>query len=157
VWPEVEGLLTGAGPADWDPDGQVYRERIAVSMIEIMPYDRAYGWQPFDPVTLHPGENRITLRLHHRTGILLTIREGGEPLELPRGWLDGIRFTPVQGTGTASHDWSDDGRHQFALDAPGTWDVELPELEGFAPIPLLRVEVPDGVVVECEVELRRSP
>jgi len=105
----------------------------------------------YHPATVHavPGTHQHEITLVRSCGIRLRLLEDGASIRLALVPL-GLRVIPESGTGRLERYTYLTPVHLF-LTEPGTYRLEFPELEGYAPVPPRSVFVPYGETIEVDV------
>jgi hypothetical protein len=101
---------------------------------------------------LAPGQQTITVALKKACGVLLSVE--GSRLAGLDGLDDRIELKSVSGQGRVV--LTEYEPLKFFLDQPGVYELHIPRLDGFRPVPPAMIRVPPGEFVEHTVVLERQ-
>jgi hypothetical protein len=152
-WPA--GVRSGGlNSADWSPETKLYHLRAPAGELELS--TRPDGYRSNSKlVEARPGKNELTLKLEKGCGFIVSVEEGEK--RLPYDLVDKkLHISEVEGSGTVTG-WSGAGeKKRLTLSNPGTYEVTLDKLDGYAPVEPLRIEIRPGQYAEHVVRLRRE-
>jgi len=102
-----------------------------------------------------PGPNRLTLRVRHTCGFVLTFKVKGALIPVEEDVTWNVKAKAVDGSGwTSGRGDAKDYGIRLTVSEPGQYEVKVPTPTGFQPIPPLLIDVPVGTYVAHVIELR---
>jgi hypothetical protein len=148
----IHGGGMNSVPRDAATDSYRFRAPVGPISVDVHPTGYLYAHQTLDVV---PGENALTLEVTKGCGLIITVREGD--LALPWDLVDkALKIREVDGKG-GMRGWQKRGQAKtFNLSRPGTYELKVAKLDGYAPVAPVTVEVRKGEYREHTIELRRE-
>lgn len=123
------------------------RERIEISVM-------ADGYLPHEErIDLSSGSREQVVRLELATALYVSLHSEGASLPIPDSWSDDPN--PVAGDGYTRVSMPQGAGRLFQVSEPGTYEIDPPVLDGFAPLPRQRVELIAGQRTVLALEYER--
>jgi hypothetical protein len=150
--------------ATWDPEANAFAFQAPMQPIAIRVARQPPLHEVREIVKLHAGLNEITMVLKPPVGVRLALVEKDNPAPLAGGaiWRAAAR-TRIRLAGSDAafafpKAWEIDPSGLLALqmDAPGSYEIALPKIDGYQPTAPFAVEIPSGACVERRVILERE-
>jgi hypothetical protein len=125
----------------------------APGWIQIWVFEEGWGFA-VRPLEIAPGKNEHTIRISPALAFEIVLLEGDTPVPWPTEKSPKITAVGGEGRSTGAT-WGDDGT-RFFVDRPGVYRAEIPDLEGYLPVPAQEIRVEKGKVTRHEVRLVRK-
>ena len=102
---------------------------------------------------IHAGDQELTLRVHHATGVRLNLSCDGVSVPWTEEMVSGGTFESVDGDGTLTDKINQTSAALFVVSGPGRYRFNLAAIAGFAAVEPFDVDVPGGEIIERSLEL----
>jgi len=145
------------GTATWNAVSRSYLLRAPAGDAEFNMSAEDYEFADPNPiVTLRPGPNEFTLRARRSCGVVLRLIDGEDVTSWEDHVVASTRVRSADGSDAVTMFSSNLKRFRIRLQAAGSYEVTVPDLAGYRPIPPFTIEVPPGVFVEHAIALERT-
>jgi len=145
-------VAIGASPVRGEPGTWSFRTRAGAVSVLAMSGGFLYEAATLDAV-VRPGENRLTLSIPRLCAVELALYDG--ETRVPWSRTAEPRLLRTDGSSAEVKLRRGGVTLTVSVEEPGFYTLELPELDGFAPVPPAPVEIERGVVRVHAIALRR--